>query len=178
MSSLRVYDHYRVFISIPFAFRACSLIGFTILLSIHVYVSMMSVDHYTVHMTILPPIGGPTSTCFRFRYRFHPGEDLLRESLDLYHDFVCFPVVSSFLCIFFRAILVVFCLSKSMFLAYFFGAFFYSLAEFTSFHSLFTLSFHYIVYALTSLVNSTEDGHICRPQHLLIHYCYYYYYYY
>ena len=100
MSSLRVYDHYRVFISIPFAFRACSLIGFTILLSIHVYVSMMSVDHYTVHMTILPPIGGPTSTCFRFRYMFHPGEDILRESLDLYHDFVGFPVVSSFLCIF------------------------------------------------------------------------------
>ena len=31
---------------------------------------------------------------------FHPGEDLLRESLDLYHDFVGFPVVSSFLCIF------------------------------------------------------------------------------
>ena len=54
------------------------------------------------------------------------------------------------------------------------GVFFYSSVEFTSFHSLFTLSFHCIVYALTSLVNSTEYGYICRPQNLLTYYYYYY----
>ena len=51
----------------------------------------------------------------------------------------------------------------------FWGLFYYSV-EFTSFHSFFTLSFHCIVYALTSLVNSIEDGHIYRLQNFLTHY--------
>ena len=38
-----------------------------------------------------------------------------------------------------------------------FYSLFYSSVEFTSFHSLFTLSFHCIIYELTSLVNSIED---------------------
>ena len=51
----------------------------------------------------------------------------------------------------------------------FWGLFYYSV-EFTSFHSFFILSFHCIVYALTSLVNSIEDEHICRLQNFLTHY--------
>ena len=57
---------------------------------------MTSVDRYTVHMTILSPIGRSIFTCFRFRYRFHLWEDFLRESLNLYNDFVGFLVVLSF----------------------------------------------------------------------------------
>ena len=38
------------------------------------------------------------------------------------------------------------------------GVFLYSSVEFTSFHSLFTLVFIFLV-----LVNSTKEGHICRP---------------
>ena len=75
MSSLRVYDHYEVFISIPFSFRACSLIGFTILLSIHVYVSMTGVDRYIVHMTI--------DECLKH-------SDYTRVSLALSH---CFSII-------------------------------------------------------------------------------------
>ena len=48
---------------------------------------MTSVNCYTVHMTILSPMGLPIFVCFRFRYKFHLWEDLLRESLDLCHDF-------------------------------------------------------------------------------------------
>ena len=55
-----------------------------------------------------------------------------------------------------------------MFLAFFFLGLFYSSTEFTSFHSLFKLSFHCIIYALTSLVNSTKEWHICRSQNLHI----------
>ena len=46
---------------------------------------MTGVDRYTVHMTFLVPMGGPTSAHFRFRYRFDLREDLLRWRLDLYH---------------------------------------------------------------------------------------------
>ena len=48
---------------------------------------MTGVDRYTVHMTFLSPMGLPIFICFRFRYKFHLWEDLLRESLDLCHDF-------------------------------------------------------------------------------------------
>ena len=57
------------------------------------------VDRYTVHMTILSPIGQPIFACFMFRYRFHILEDLLRESLDLCHDFSGLYVVLSFCCL-------------------------------------------------------------------------------
>ena len=62
---------------------------------------MTGVDRYTVHMTILSPMGRPIFACFRFRYRFHLWDDLLRESLDLCHDFVGLQVVLSFCCLFF-----------------------------------------------------------------------------
>ena len=57
------------------------------------------VDCYTVHMTILSPMGQPIFTCFRFRYRFPLWEDLLRENLDLCHDFASLHVVLSFCCL-------------------------------------------------------------------------------
>ena len=61
--------------------------------------SMMGVDYYTMNMTILSPMGRPIFACFRFRYKFHLWEDLLRESLDLCHDFVGLQVVLSFYCL-------------------------------------------------------------------------------
>ena len=57
---------------------------------------MTGVDHYTVHMTILSPMGRPIFVCFKFQYRFHLWEDLLRENLDLCHDFTGLYVVLSF----------------------------------------------------------------------------------
>ena len=57
---------------------------------------MTGVDRYTMHMNILSPMGQPIFACFKFRYRFHLWEDLLRESLDLCHDFVGLHVVLSF----------------------------------------------------------------------------------
>ena len=54
---------------------------------------------YTVHMTILSPMGLPIFICFRFRYKFYLWEDLLRESLDLCHDFIGLQVVLSFCCL-------------------------------------------------------------------------------
>ena len=54
---------------------------------------MTGVDCFTVHMTILSPMGRSIFSCFRFRYRFHLWEDLLRENLDLCHDFAGFHVV-------------------------------------------------------------------------------------
>ena len=60
---------------------------------------MMGVNCYTVHMTILSPMGLPIFVCFRFRYKSHLWEDLLRESLDLCHDFTGFQVVLSFCCL-------------------------------------------------------------------------------
>ena len=49
--------HYGVLISISFAFKAYSLIGFIILLSVHVfYDSMTGVHRYTMQMTILVPL--------------------------------------------------------------------------------------------------------------------------
>ena len=62
---------------------------------------MMGVNCYTVHMTILSPMGLPIFVCFSFRYKFHLWEDLLRESLDLCHDFTGLQVVLSFCCFFF-----------------------------------------------------------------------------
>ena len=59
---------------------------------------MTSVNRYTVHMTILSPMGQLIFACFRFQYRFHLWEDLLRENLDLCHDFVGLHVVLSFCC--------------------------------------------------------------------------------
>ena len=56
-----------------------------------------------------------------------------------------------------------------------------SLVESTSFHLLFTLPLHCIVHAVSSLVNSTVDKHICRPQNLhillLLPFILFYYYY-
>ena len=60
---------------------------------------MTGVNCYTVHMTILSPIGLPIFVCFRFRYKFNLWEDLLRESLDLCHDFTSLQVVLSFCCL-------------------------------------------------------------------------------
>ena len=60
------------------------------------------------------------------------------------------------------------CLCSSVPLGRFWGLF-YSSIEFTLFNSFFALSFHSIFYALTSLVNSTEDSHICRLQKF-VHY--------
>ena len=60
---------------------------------------MTDVNFYTVHMTILLLIGLPIFVCFRFRYKFHLWEDLLRESLDLCHDFTGLHVVLSFCCL-------------------------------------------------------------------------------
>ena len=56
---------------------------------------MTGVNCYTVHMTILSPMGLPIFVCFRFRYKFHLWEDLLRESLDLCHNFTGLLVVMS-----------------------------------------------------------------------------------
>ena len=61
---------------------------------------MTGVNCYTVHMTILSPMGLLIFVCFRFRYKFHLWEDLLRESLDLCHDFTGLQVVLSFCCLF------------------------------------------------------------------------------
>ena len=44
-------------------------------------------------------MGLPIFVCFRFRYKFHLWEDLLRESLDLCHDFTGLQVVLSFFCL-------------------------------------------------------------------------------
>ena len=60
---------------------------------------MTGVDRYTVHMTFLSPMGLPNFICFRFRYKFHLWEDLLRESLDLCHDFTGLQIVLSFCCL-------------------------------------------------------------------------------
>ena len=54
---------------------------------------MTGVDRYTVHMTILSPMGRSIFVCFRFRYWFPLWEDLLRENLDLCHDFADLHVV-------------------------------------------------------------------------------------
>ena len=62
---------------------------------------MTSVDRYIVHMTVLSPMGRSIFAPFRFQYRFHLWEDLLRENLDLCHDFAGLPVVLSFCCLFF-----------------------------------------------------------------------------
>ena len=50
-------------------------------------------------MTILSPMGRLIFARFGFRYRFHLWEDLLRENLDLCHDFAGLPVVFSFCCL-------------------------------------------------------------------------------
>ena len=60
---------------------------------------MTGVDRYTVHMTFLSPMGLPIFICFKFRYKFHLWEDLLRESLDLCHDFTGLQIVLSFCCL-------------------------------------------------------------------------------
>ena len=112
---------------------------------------MMGVNCYTVHMTILSPMGLPIFVCFSFRYKFHLWEDLLRESLDLCHDFTGLQVVLSFLLFafdvffFFRTPYSCLSLIESVFFVDTFGvSFFYSLIEFISLHSLFTLSFYFI----------------------------------
>ena len=108
---------------------------------------MTGVNFYTVHMTILSPMGLPIFVCFRFRYKFHLWEDLLRESLDLCHDFTGLQVVLSFYCLllmfFFRTPS---CLSliESVFFVDTLWVSFYSSIEFISLHSLFTLSFYFI----------------------------------
>ena len=61
---------------------------------------MTGVNCYTVHMTILSPMGLSIFVCFRFRYKFHLWEDLFRESLDLCHDFPGLQFVLSFCCLF------------------------------------------------------------------------------
>ena len=61
---------------------------------------MTGVDRYTVHMTFLSPMGLPIFICFRFRYKFHLWEDLLRESLDLCYDLTGLQIVLSFCCLF------------------------------------------------------------------------------
>ena len=65
---------------------------------------MTGVNCYTVHMTILSPMGLSIFVCLRFRYKFHFWEDLLRESLDLCHDFTGLQVFFFFLsfCFFFK----------------------------------------------------------------------------
>ena len=101
-------------------------------------------------MTILSPIGLPIFVCFRFRYKFHLWEDLLRKSLDLCHDFTGLQVVLSFLLfafdVFFRTPSSCLSLIESVFFVDTFGVFFYSSIEFISLHSLFTLSFYFIVH--------------------------------
>ena len=80
MSSLRVYDHFGVFISIPSTFRAYSLIGFIIFFEYsHFYVSMMGVDRYTMHRTILAPM----VISMNFMVIFYP----------FVHDFLCLILV-------------------------------------------------------------------------------------
>ena len=61
---------------------------------------MTGVDRYIVHMTFISPMSLPIFICFRFRYKFHLWEDLLRESLDLCHDFTGLQIVLSFCCLF------------------------------------------------------------------------------
>ena len=109
---------------------------------------MTSFNCYTVHMTILSPMGLPIFICFRFRYKFHIWEDLLIESLDLSHDFTGLQVVLSFCCLllmfFFRTPSSCLSLIESVFFVDTFGVSFYSSIEFISLHSLFTLSFYFI----------------------------------
>ena len=111
---------------------------------------MTGVNCYTVHMTILSPMGLSIFVCFRFRYKFHLLEDLLRESLDLCHDFTSLQVVLSFCCLlfmfFFRTPSSCLSLIVSVFIVDTFGVSFYSSIEFISLHSLFTLSFYFIVH--------------------------------
>ena len=111
---------------------------------------MTSVNCYTVHMTnILSPMGLPIFVCFRFRYKFHLLEDLLRESLDLCHDFTGLQVVLFFCCLllmFFYKSFSCLSLIESVFFVDTFGVFFYSSIEFISLYSLFTLSFYFIVH--------------------------------
>ena len=110
---------------------------------------MTGVNCYTMHITILSPMGLSIFVCFRFRYKFHLWEDLLRESLDLCHDFTGLQVVLSFcylflMFFFFRTPSSCLSLIESVFFMDTFGVFFYSSIEFISLHSLFTLSFYFI----------------------------------
>ena len=95
-------------------------------------------------------MGLPIFVCFRFRYKFHLWEDLLRESLDLCHDFIGLQVVLSFCCLLLMFFFITpsSCLSliESVFFVDTFGVSFYSSIEFISLHSLFTLSFYFIVH--------------------------------
>ena len=98
-------------------------------------------------------MGLPIFVCFGFRYKFHLWEDLLGESLDLCHDFTGLHVVLSFLLFAFDVFFFFFrtpssCLSliKPVFFVDTFGVSFYSSIEFISLHSLFTLSFYFIVH--------------------------------
>ena len=111
---------------------------------------MTGVNFYTMHMTILSPMGLPIFVYFRFRYKFHLWENLLRESLDLCHDFTGLQVVLSFCCLllifFFRTPSSCFSLIELVFFVDTFKVSFYSSIEFISLHSLFTLSFYFIVH--------------------------------
>ena len=111
---------------------------------------MTGVNCYTVHMTILSPMGLPIFVCFRFRYKLHLWEDLLRESLDLCHNFTGLQVVLSFLLfaldVFFRTPFSCLSLIELVFFVDTFGVSFYSSIEFISLHSLFTLSFYFVVH--------------------------------
>ena len=73
-------------------------------------------------------MGLPIFVCFRFRYKFHLWEDLLRESLDLCHDFTGLQVVLSFCCLllmfFFRTPSSCLSLIESVFFVDTFGVFF------------------------------------------------------
>ena len=74
-------------------------------------------------------MGLPIFVCFRFRYKFHLWEDLLRESLDLCHDFTGLQVVLSFCCLllkfFFRTPSSCLSLIESVFFVDTFGVSFY-----------------------------------------------------
>ena len=109
---------------------------------------MTGVNCYTVHMTILSPMGLSIFVCFGFRYKFHLWEDLLRKSLDLCHDFTGLQVVLSFCCLllmfFFRTPSSCLSLIESVFFVDTFEVSFYSSIKFISLHSLFTLSFYFI----------------------------------
>ena len=111
---------------------------------------MTGVNCYTVHMTILSPMGLSIFVCFRFRYKFHLWEDLFRESLDLCHDFPGLQFVLSFCCLFlnffFRTPPSCLSLIESVFFVDTFGVSFYSSIEFISLHSLFTPSFYFIAH--------------------------------
>ena len=100
-------------------------------------------DHSITH--------GPTDfRLFQVSYKFHLWKDLLRESLDLCHDFTGLRVVLSFYCLllmfFFRTPSSCLSLIESVFFVDTFGVSFYSSIEFISLHSLFTLSFYFIVH--------------------------------